>query len=94
MNPSSSGFYKRISIQSEDINVSIYLNDCSFVSFHNDFIITVLILIYQLMFLIKFNNSIYEKYLIDVLKQKTLPVTFCNNSKYFSQVEFNIQPKK
>tara|TARA_B100000035_G_C20986468_1_gene548053 strand:+ start:212 stop:736 length:525 start_codon:yes stop_codon:yes gene_type:complete len=46
------------------------------------------------MFLIKFNNSIYEKYLIDVLKQKTLPVTFCNNSKYFSQIEFNIQPKE
>ena len=46
------------------------------------------------MFLIKFNNSIYEKYLIDVLKQKTLQVTFCNNSKYFSQVEFNIQPKE
>ena len=37
LNPSSSGFYKRISIQSEDINVSIYLNDCSFVSFHNRF---------------------------------------------------------
>ena len=37
LDPSSSGFYKRISIQSEDINVSIHLNNCSFVSFHNRF---------------------------------------------------------
>jgi len=46
------------------------------------------------MFLIKFNNSIYEKYLTDVLKQKTLPVTFSTNSNYFSQIDFNIQPKE
>ena len=37
LEPSSSGFYKRISIQSEEINVSIYLNNCSFMSFHNRF---------------------------------------------------------
>ena len=35
-----------------------------------------------------------DLYLIDVLKQKTLPVIFSTNSKYFAQIDFNIQPKE
>ena len=37
LEPSSNGFYKRISILSDNLKISIFLNNCKFISFHNRF---------------------------------------------------------
>lgn len=37
LEPSFNGFYKRISILSDNLNISIFLNNCKFTAFHNRF---------------------------------------------------------